>query len=1401
MVSITGETNLPFLVPGYCEANQDNAASPIHCVPINRFAPDNQNIGAIFIASRNVVVKGTNRTDGISLVILAENLIMAEGHDKLDLSAPQDPAPTLASTSSVCSSTECTEGSIFEAFGTQLSEIFSLDGTGKLQPSPNFPDVVWQYERARQLLPDHEWPNEHDPCKDSMFHDDVQRLGCVLDREARGLAGLAGGSLFAMTHRFNGFNVESRGQPGGNGGPGYVSEFRGMRSVCSEFVHHEVFNTAFCQYSYEVPLDGCHRTNKFPLDGQPEPAACRYACSYDRSTMGQPGGHAGPGGAAGLATLVAINALSVCNKGPFLEEKLREEGGSDTLDAQCIDGIANDRSPDLVDCDSPFCKDNPDVTVCPPGPTLLPDRWKRYGDVIAKFIRPEITPNGEQESIPLSLVDARTAVRTDGKIDWTLRLDQERFLRLREGPWIQGRPTKPEMPEELIVQTSGTWPDDLEQAAQQPDSVAAKLAAGGFSDAVNNYLVKTDQPPDTSVRYHMLVSPVRPGYKVLIDDHAGTTLLDFDGEVVMPEMGPEDQFQCRGSVEFKPVLIAGVPGVPGQGSLHKMESCRHISDNFRACVTLTSPCDLLWTIRPCSYHGPYVEVRRGGFHSATCNHVGEGGPDGLAPEPVVALHNGVSLGWARQHWAAAIDRLLPLEWSRRIAQGDARFKSGEVEASSVPYMSVLNALTMLHNGACGDGVTTGDAHTDYLCGLDADVRRHLNDRIHFRNYYGYPKNFLPPVAARTHRLRELLDSTLDNVAAQEQRWVDMGSIAALTSQMAQQRAHDLDVEKCELIRSTVCATSLDELPSECRGEIGSPAPAPDGCGVLRQQLMDADATVAERREALRKIKSMLASLQWSQQQLQDPETGMFDTLMTIAEAMATAAATASGGALAGLAADEALRAVASAGVQPGKEKVEQVSSQTYDECLKAGQDGGPSAIAECTSKANAKAGETESWLAPDGATWSSALEDGAEAAGKKAFEETIKLALSGDSDTVAKSMDQHFLDAAIREWMWRAYESGIELGRAVRQREIVRAKISAARGRIWQLQADKLAVHQAYVSGGGSLPPVAVQLQIADAAFRSAARVVERAGEHVFLYRRAIERDTLPFDAHTGESRLRVLEQHELASPNGMLYAACNDVDVDGFSLDVTVRNWPCYKMWAAWLGLFADANGPDSTSFIDVTVPVEDSDFDEDRNAWRIPVTLGVDDIKAASAEWGTHTRAKIKDFFVRLDTSAGPVTGTIPIVIERGPENIFYLGTHRAMPDLTGSNPNQQALVADRLYTVEYGKRPASEPLLVDLLMTRPDHYRHEMHACHSQSMTDPSAHPFCWASENNVAGESGETGRSWLDGESVVGELIVEVPQSQLDAFGATLGAGNLTPIELRVHLTYEYRHIDADHVTPN
>lgn len=68
------------------------AQSQTRCISIRRAHPQNQHVGAILLAARNVILDGANSTDGLSLAVFAETY-SSGASASLDLSPATATAP------------------------------------------------------------------------------------------------------------------------------------------------------------------------------------------------------------------------------------------------------------------------------------------------------------------------------------------------------------------------------------------------------------------------------------------------------------------------------------------------------------------------------------------------------------------------------------------------------------------------------------------------------------------------------------------------------------------------------------------------------------------------------------------------------------------------------------------------------------------------------------------------------------------------------------------------------------------------------------------------------------------------------------------------------------------------------------------------------------------------------------------------------------------------------------------------------------------------------------------------------------------------------------------------------------------------------------------------------------
>lgn len=112
-----------------------------------------------------------------------------------------------------------------------------------------------------------------------------------------------------------------------------------------------------CSFNYQADKDTAEQNGQDVGD-------CTVVCGPD-SARGWQGGEAGPGGPGGIIRIAAVTAIDACDQiSDFSESNLGDPAKVQALDERCSNGIADDGSDTLVDCDAPACKSDPNVTVC-----------------------------------------------------------------------------------------------------------------------------------------------------------------------------------------------------------------------------------------------------------------------------------------------------------------------------------------------------------------------------------------------------------------------------------------------------------------------------------------------------------------------------------------------------------------------------------------------------------------------------------------------------------------------------------------------------------------------------------------------------------------------------------------------------------------------------------------------------------------------------------------------------------------------------------------------------------------------------------------------------------------------------------------------------------------------------
>lgn len=422
-----------------CAGGDPDNFKSARCVSLHRDHVQNRGAIALVLVARTIIVRGENATGGMSLVTMTENLHMG-GDALVDLSARQDPAPTLGVGKphiifqELVGSPE--EEKPLDTLLTATSPTiepgpanpwFFVDPNASL-PNDPLADLQWQLDVARQAVPDYDWSGG-DPCKylpaggtggtggatggtggsgggtggtgatgasgGTGGGSPMDRETCWKRREARGLAGLDGGSWFGLTLRATPIYSRSLGQPGGHGDKGL------------DFVEQIACGAAPMKYNLSCHIHnfGCNpdAPNGPPCTEDPPPhpgdecvchgeaceqtqcsvnyaadspgTGCAVTCGISPLAAGQRGGQAGPGGRAGVVRVSAVTRPGVCDS--FPEDILKDPAKVHWLDERCLNGQGDDGPPGApVDCDSNFCEGDPNVSVCDSG-----DSTAAYGPV------------------------------------------------------------------------------------------------------------------------------------------------------------------------------------------------------------------------------------------------------------------------------------------------------------------------------------------------------------------------------------------------------------------------------------------------------------------------------------------------------------------------------------------------------------------------------------------------------------------------------------------------------------------------------------------------------------------------------------------------------------------------------------------------------------------------------------------------------------------------------------------------------------------------------------------------------------------------------------------------------------------------------------------------------------
>jgi|GEM_PF-4580651 len=300
------------------------------CIPLSREHVQNRKTAAVLIAARSIVVRGPTQTDGMSLLLMSENLLADGG--SIDLS-PRTQAPYL--TPSTAATMNATDVLVYRGMpGSPEVKVANLT----LAEVAANEDLAWQLARARAATP-------------------------TSPDSTRGLAGMDAGSLLALAFRSTPMQAVSRGQDGARGAYGKNGSF-----MCPEtFPGGAVLNGAKV-WTCEVPSS--------------EPARCATDCGT--MTVPQDGGSGGPAGASGFIRVYEVAKIG--DRCAFTEATVRDDaprharvqgdgalgyGRTCTNDATALDGS-------VPDCASDACAADPHVLVC--APRAVPPGTPRVSD-------------------------------------------------------------------------------------------------------------------------------------------------------------------------------------------------------------------------------------------------------------------------------------------------------------------------------------------------------------------------------------------------------------------------------------------------------------------------------------------------------------------------------------------------------------------------------------------------------------------------------------------------------------------------------------------------------------------------------------------------------------------------------------------------------------------------------------------------------------------------------------------------------------------------------------------------------------------------------------------------------------------------------------------------------------
>jgi hypothetical protein len=672
-------------------------------------------------------------------------------------------------------------------------------------------------------------------------------------------------------------------------------------------------------------------------------------------------------------------------------------------------------------------------------------------------------------------------------------------------------------------------------------------------------------------------------------DVCGTTLTDPPAATDVADYSCTDY---KGQPEM--VDLAGNPGKPGAAGGRAAPPANVSIGGQFYCEDPAAP----WTKYLNTFGGP---VRCGAPLL---------GNNGAAP-PQIANTYGLqgTLGWSREAWAIAVDRLHPMELARRISVAARRYKTGQIDSANVRYREAqfLIEANQRRNepGSAGDGsvfACNPDAAIpdglQEICAMRLEVDKRLHSLARGENYYGYPRNFVPPAAISAGGPSGWVQRAKDELVAAQ-------NAVALWATNARIRETDADVQQTwDLDVNAEIATLQQTYASD---------------GTLTKALVNAQhdhdsaiAVLSSLHDQERVLSIQIGTLQHpvTKQPFSLDDLEKFVISKGVAFAVTALAPEVAGAAFA------------------------------LSEALSSGLD------------KDLSISGVKIWNSKDDAT--KAINGWVDPVIKQAFPGGDLSALTSGADSDAsKATKIAGLQQQASAIILQEREQSRVIGQAIREIELAQTRISEAKAQVIRLSANKAEfVRNRYQT--------AYFENLLKADYETAVERTERAGELAFLAKRATEHDLGMFKVHPDGT-----QENEL---DGILGDPCGGSTPDDADARFEDGRLACLQTRMATLANLLDARSSafpyGASGHVTRVVPIDASMRRIDPvqgPVYDVPVDVALDDVFAQSAVYNDTRTHVLSDFSVFVDTNA---SGRSPGSAVRDTGEVLWLGVDSLSP-----------------------------------------------------------------------------------------------------------------------------------------